>query len=939
MSTNIVKYGFIAGELSPTLYGRTDLTAYDMGVAEGHNFFVDYRGGLSSRPGFEFCEFVKFDHLATRFFEFAFSPDLAETYVLMFGHTYVRFLQDGSYVLEPAKNITNIARGASTIFTVPAHGYQTNEWVYISNVTGTTQLNGRMSQIVVLDANTFEVKTLPNVGPIDSSNFPDFQGVGTVERVYEISTPYTSDDLAGLSLDQYRDYVRVTHNGFPIHNLIRNDHDDWDLEEEEISPSTIGPTITIGSGSAAGTAQVLFTVTWVDRDGIESLAGNLYSIENIINYTTEEGSTTISWGAVPNAVGYNVYRSVVASAGGLDAGSQMGYVGRVRGTSFVDPNITPDFSRTPPVNYNPFAPGAIEYIEVTGAGAGYSTFGTGVTATDPDGTGFVGQAIVDKTAGTIVGVRVLSGGTGYTTPAIGFTGAGAGATATAEVRAITGTYPALAAIFQQRQTYAASELDPINIWGSRVKKFSDFTITDLALDNEAYEFSLDTKAIAPIRHLVVTRGGLLCMTQENVWLLNGGGSGNAITPTEALAEPQTYTGVSALRPIQIESDLLFVEGKGYAVRLLSYNEISKVYSGEDRSITSNHLFGPGKSILRWGYQENPFKVVWGVREDGALLAFTIVKSQEVFAWTPGATKGKFLDLISIREGNSDRIYVTTHRYINQRWTKMVERMSLQQYENIEDAWCVDAGLSLGGNYPADTITIYNNPAAGYEWFAVGLATTSGSATGKFLRGGGGVFKVLEEISPGVVHLELWETPSNWIPEDGDKQTFPLEPGTWTLDTPTTVLRGLWHLEKEFVSILGDGNVFPKQQVVDGQITLPQPVTRAVVGIGYSCRAKTLPLIVPDAGIEARRKRVVGLGVRLNKSRGLKYGRTFDNLYEMRERTTEPMGQPTRMVNGINYQFISTNWDEESQTCFLQDNPLPVTLLSFVLDVEVGDDPD
>ena len=56
MSSDVVKFAFIAGEISPTLFGRSDLTKYDLGMAEAHNFFVDYRGGLSSRPGFEFID-------------------------------------------------------------------------------------------------------------------------------------------------------------------------------------------------------------------------------------------------------------------------------------------------------------------------------------------------------------------------------------------------------------------------------------------------------------------------------------------------------------------------------------------------------------------------------------------------------------------------------------------------------------------------------------------------------------------------------------------------------------------------------------------------------------------------------------------------------------------------------------------------------------------
>jgi hypothetical protein len=91
------------------------------------------------------------------------------------------------------------------------------------------------------------------------------------------------------------------------------------------------------------------------------------------------------------------------------------------------------------------------------------------------------------------------------------------------VRPLTGTYPALSAIFQQRQVFAASENEPITVWGSQYKRFENFNYSDLVLDSDSYEMALDTAAIAPIKHLFSTRGGMLAMTQEAVWLLNGGG--------------------------------------------------------------------------------------------------------------------------------------------------------------------------------------------------------------------------------------------------------------------------------------------------------------------------------------------------------------------------------------------------------------------------------
>jgi hypothetical protein len=137
MSADIVKYAFIAGEISPTLHGRTDLTKYDLAVAEGLNFFVDYRGGLSSRPGTEFVDTVHLGDLNTRMFTFAFAPNIANSYVVLFGDHYIRFYQDGGLVL-----------------------------------------NGGVA--------------------------------------YEVATPFSADDLAGLSVKQYRDLLRITSLSFPV---------------------------------------------------------------------------------------------------------------------------------------------------------------------------------------------------------------------------------------------------------------------------------------------------------------------------------------------------------------------------------------------------------------------------------------------------------------------------------------------------------------------------------------------------------------------------------------------------------------------------------------------------------------------------------------------------------------------------------------------------
>ena len=205
MPSDIVKYAFIAGEISPTLLGRTDLTKYDLAVAEGRNFFVDYRGGLSSRPGTQFVDTVHLGSLPTRMFAFKFAPNIANSYIVLFGDHYIRFYQDGGLVL-----------------------------------------NGGIA--------------------------------------YEVASPYGAEDLEGLVVEQYRDLLRITSaDDFPIYNLVRHDHTNWELVEEAVSPFIPGVTITGTSTSTAGSASVVFAVTKVLADGTESAMGPPAKISNIVN--------------------------------------------------------------------------------------------------------------------------------------------------------------------------------------------------------------------------------------------------------------------------------------------------------------------------------------------------------------------------------------------------------------------------------------------------------------------------------------------------------------------------------------------------------------------------------------------------------------------------------------------------------------------------------
>ena len=87
---------FTAGEITPKLFGRTDISKYDNGAETVENFLVQPHGGVHRRPGTRFISEVKSSANAVRLIPFEFNVEQA--YILEFGPTYFRIYKDGGQV-------------------------------------------------------------------------------------------------------------------------------------------------------------------------------------------------------------------------------------------------------------------------------------------------------------------------------------------------------------------------------------------------------------------------------------------------------------------------------------------------------------------------------------------------------------------------------------------------------------------------------------------------------------------------------------------------------------------------------------------------------------------------------------------------------------------------------------------------------------------------
>lgn len=158
------------------------------------------------------------------------------------------------------------------------------------------------------------------------------------------------------------------------------------------------------------------------------------------------------------------------------------------------------------------------------------------------------------------------------------------------------------------------------------------------------------------------------------------------------------------------------------------------------------------------------------------------------------------------------------------------------------------------------------------------------------------------------------------------------------NTKTNEVTGLDHLEGLEVAILADGNVQPLQTVTDGKITLKRAYSKIHVGLPIHAEMQTLPLEfnAEDGTFMSRKKRVSALMAMFKDSRGGFYGIGDGPKNEFKWRSTEKWGEPIALFTGKKKMPVpQANWNETVMVTISQEDPLPLTILSLVPQIEAG----
>lgn len=630
MATALIQPSFAAGELAPSLLARTDLAKFHVGARRLRNMFVHAHGGASNRPGTLFVGRVKDTGHPVRLIGFQYST--SQTYVLEFGHLYLRVIKDGGYVLEPAKAITAIS-AAGTI-TAPGHGFGLGDQLFVADVALAAGLNSTPSRQYLVAGTTTDTVTLTDLDGHPVAPGGAYGGGGTVARVYTLTTPYAGSDLAMLKFTQSADVMTLCHPSYPPQDLSRTQHWVWTLAAVTFAPSIAAPSGVRVAPSSSGGWNFAYAVTAeTDIPAEESRGSAIVPCTNAQLNQNSGIQNIVSWQAQPGAARYKIYKASPVSGAAIVAGAMFGYIGTATGTSFIDLNISPDFTQTPPQGRNPFADGAGN--------------------------------------------------------------------------------PGVVNYHEQRKIFAGSAKQPQTLWMTQPGSYRNMDTSSPTRDSDAITVTIAASQVNAIRH-IVPMASLLVLTSGGAWKMSGGSQSSVLTPSQTVVTPQAYAGCSDVPPIVINTDILYVQSKGSVVRSLSYNFYADVYTGADMSVLSNHLFY-GYTIREWAYAEEPFKLVWAVRSDGAVLTFTYLKEQDVYAWTHCASPGfsgtdQCLSVASVPEGDEDAVYFVMRRTIpgtnGGQPVQYVERLASRNMmvggrADVTRAWFVDCGLRYCG--PPTTI--------------------------------------------------------------------------------------------------------------------------------------------------------------------------------------------------------------------------------------------
>ena len=498
-------------------------------------------------------------------------------------------------------------------------------------------------------------------------------------------------------------------------------------------------------------------------------------------------------------------------------------------------------------------------------------------------------------------------------------------------------YPSTTGFFQQRQIYANSVTFPSRFWMTQAGTFYTFSAATPLRDDDSIVATISANRINEIRH-ILPLSDLLFLTSGGEYRIKGS-TDEPFKPSTVSIKPQSFYGSTALRPI-VAGDVGLFMSLGQAVREIAYDFASDKFSGMDLTVLARHLFDYN-DVIDWAFAPSPYSTIWCVRDDGICLVLTYKKEQEVYAWTRATTYGKYKSVTVVREGDHDVVYFAVERVISGVTKVFIERLDERMFQELPDAFCVDAGLTLDAPIAITGATAANPVVI----TAVGHGLSNGNTvdiTGIFEKTTENTQRIrLSQDYNGYGFTVASATANTFaLYNEGaayDGSDFAAFSSSGEVRKAVTTVSGLWHLEGETVVAAANGYAYTGLTVTNGSVTIPIAASRVHVGLSYTCQITTLPIATYTNGASSlgATKNISSLTVQLERTMGMWTGPSEDLMRETKFGMPANYGQPLTMSDEEVTVTLKGNWSKERKVVVQQRAPLPMTILALAPDVVMG----
>lgn len=888
MRASSTQFSFAGGELSPRLYGRSDLQKYAAGAELISNFIVRPEGGLMRRHGTRFAGAVRDPGRRGRLIPFVFST--VQAYMLEFADGVIRIWKDGAQVTKPARPLQAIAQTNPARVTVFGHGLADGDRVLLTGIRGMVSLNNRAFTVTAADADGF------SLAGIDATGLPAHTSGGTVAGICEIPSPWREDELDAICHAQSADVLYLAHPAHPPHTLTRTAHDAWTLASLPLQQGPFAPmngddarrVMVVEATGAQPGARVtlrasapLFTPLhagshfrlqelyladqnvspWAPGETLAATPGLQVSSNGHVYALADAGSGGQTGAVAPSHTEGDAWDNPVGAANRKKWRYLHSRWAILRLDAWVDSKTMQATALTHlPTGLVPQAR-AITGVTAAGGlcriaapGHGYDE-GDHVTVSGVSGPpGINGDwKIVNVSPGAFDLANSQAppgpaGGGSVRRFATWLWAEGAFSPARG--------YPACVALHEQRLVFANTQAQPFGLWASASADFANFLPG--TRDDETIAYNIAANQADPVRWLA-SGPDLLVGTLAQEFAAFGGGLGDPITPANTRIVPQSGEGANGVQPVRAGVETVFVNRAGRRIFAFTSRPETGGYAAVDLTELAEHLCRDSP-VTRLAWAKNPLSVLWALRADGVVLSLTYRPEQQLYAWARHDFGGvvESIAVVPGQGGATDDLWMIIRRRIAGREQRHVEILA-PPFEPTE---------------PQD------KAAMGYLDSALGY------------RG-----------------------------------------------APVSGLAGLHHLEGESVAIVADGALHPPRHVRSGAITLERPAMNVWAGLPYESSVRTLRLDVLGGGLwPARGKRVARLTLRLHNSMGGEAAVAGSGPMEalLQREADDPMDASPPLRSGDVEVLPASAFDAATRIHIRQREALPLDILSLAAVVAVGE---